>query len=223
MGSILLNALGLGASFLFVFAAISGAMRLAQGGAFGSGAARKVIHIALSHWWLIAIATFDDPWVASAGPSLGLLGAFLAPLVPAQDGAARAKDRGALCYSAALLVLVNLSWRGLISPRSAAAGVFVMGWGDGLAGLVGARFGKRGISIWGRKKTVPGTAAMLVASFLVTFLCVLFAGFPGLSFAVIASLATAAVATILELMTPWGLDNLVIPVGAALFFAGAFG
>lgn len=223
MGSVLLNALGLGASFLFVFAAITGATRLVQGGALGSGAARKVVHIALSHWWLIALATFDDPWIASVGPGLGFVGAFLAPLVPAQDGVARAKDRGAICYSAALLALVNFSWRGLISPRSATVGVFVMGWGDGLAGLVGARLGKRGISIWGRRKTVPGTAAMFLASFIVTFLCLLPAGFPGLSTAAIASLSTAAVATVLELVTPWGIDNLVISLGTALFFAGAFG
>jgi phytol kinase len=217
-----MSAAGLGASFLFVFGVITGAMRLVQGGTLGSGAARKVIHIALSHWWLIAIAMFDDPWVASAGPALGLLGAFLAPLVPAEDGAPRARDRGAVCYSAALLILVNLSWRGLISPRSAAIGVFVMGWGDGLAGLVGARFGGRGIGIWGRRKTVPGTAAMFLASFLVTFFCIAGAGFPGLSAAALACVATAAMATVLELVTPLGIDNLVISLGTALFFAAAF-
>ncbi len=117
---------------------------------------------------------------------------------------------------------MNLSWRGLLPLRAATVGVLVMGWGDGCAGLLGARFGKTGIRIWGRKKTVPGTATMLLVSFVVT-LVVMMASRPpasGLPAAAAVSLATAAVAVCLELVTPWGIDNLTISVGSALFFAG---
>ena len=223
MRAILVSAAGLGASFLFVFGTISGVTRLVTRGSLGSGTARKVIHITLSHWWLIALAMFDDPWVASVGPALALAGAFLKPLVPAEDGSARARDRGVVCYSAALLILINLSWRGLISARAAAIGVFAMGWGDGLAGIIGLRFGRGGVSIWGRRKTGAGTAAMFLASLVVTLLCMAASGFPGFMSGAVAALSTAAVATGLELMTPWGTDNLTVALGTAVFFARAFG
>jgi phytol kinase len=227
MRSILLDAAGLAVSAAFVLGVIAAGKGLLRAGILGAGTTRKVVHIALSHWWLIAVAMFDDPWVASAGPALSLLAAFLAPgvrMVPLEEGAAHGRDRGSICYSAALLVLVNLSWRGLVPLRAAAVGVLVMGWGDGCAGLAGARFAKAAVRIWGRRKTVPGTTAMLLASFMVTFIVVMASRPPasGLFPAAAVSLATAGVAACLELVTPWGIDNLTISVGTALFFAGAF-
>ena len=228
MRSLLMNAAGLAASVTFVLAVIAGAAALGRAGTLDVRTARKTIHIALAHWWLIALVMFDDPWVASAGPACSLLAACFVPggrLLPVEEGAARSRDRGAIYYSAALLVLVNLSWRGLISMRSATVGVLVMGWGDGLAGLIGARFLQAGITIWGRKKTAQGTAVMFFTSFVVTLLLILVANHlaRGLPVTAIQCLCTAAVATCLELFTPWGLDNITIPVGTALFFAGAFG
>lgn len=227
MRSLLMNAAGLAASVAFVFAVIVGATALARAGTLDARTARKVIHIALAHWWLIALAMFDDPWAASAGPALSLLGASLVPeagLLPSEEGAGRSRDRGTICYSVALLVLVNLSWRGLIPVLSASIGVLIMGWGDGLAGLIGVRSAKAGVTIWGRRKTIQGTAVMFLASVVVTLLLILVSGnpAPSLPMTATACLSTATVATCLELFTPWGLDNITIPVGTALFFSGAF-
>jgi dolichol kinase len=59
----------------------------------------------------------------------------------------------------------------------------------------------------------------------VTLLLVLVASHPTPRLSVMATwcLSTAVVTTLLELFTPCGLDNITIPVGTALFFAGAFG
>ena len=92
MRSLLMNAAGLAASVAFVFAVVAGATALARAGTLDARTARKVIHIALAHWWLIALAMFDDPWAASAGPAFSLLGASL---VPAPACFLRRKARGA--------------------------------------------------------------------------------------------------------------------------------
>ena len=65
---------------------------------------------------------------------------------------------------------------------------------------------------------------MFLASVVVTLLLILVSGnpAPSLPMTVTACLSTATVATCLELFTPWGLDNITIPVGTALFFSGAF-
>ena len=228
MRSILMNGVGLVASIIFVLGTIAIATRLRRMQALTVSTARKAIHIVLSHWWLIALILFDDPWVASVGPAASLAAASFLPcsrLVPTDEKAARTRDRGTICYSAALLILVNLAWRGLISERAAVVGVFVMGWGDGLAGLVGARFGRAGIYIWGRRKTIQGTTAMFLVSLAVTLLIILVMGSGAASLPTVAnmSFSIAVVATTLEVFTPLGLDNLTIPLGTAAFIAGAFG
>lgn len=227
MRSLILNAAGLAASAIFVFAVIAGAARLRRGGFFNSQTARKLIHVALAQWWLIAVAMFDDPWAASAGPAASLLAASLLPggvLLPAGEGIRQGRDRGTICYSAALLILVNLSWRGLIPARAAAAGALVMGWGDGLAGLTGMRFGGKSVSFGGQRKTLAGTAVMFLSSFVV---CLIVTETwnphgPEIVRAAATSLAAAGVATALELFTPLGIDNLTISVGTSLFYAWAF-
>ena len=223
-----MNGAGLAISVFFVLVVVTGARLLQRAGTWSVRLARKAIHITLSHWWLIASAMIDDPWVASAGPACSLLAASLLPatgVLPSEESDRQSHDRGTICYSAALLILVNLSWRGLIPARAAAAGVLVLGWGDGLAGLVGARWGKRGVLIWGRRKTAYGATAMFLASFLVTMCVTLLSGPPVSGFPRILAISssTAAVAVALELFTPFGVDNLTIPLGTALFFAGAFG
>jgi phytol kinase len=224
MRSLLMNGAGLAASLVFVSASIAGATWLLRGGRLGAPTARKVIHIAEASWWLIAMAMFDDPWAASIGPACSLLASSVFPLggvVPREDGESRARDRGIISYSAALLVLVNLSWRGIVPQWVAGIGVLVMGWGDGLAALVGVKFGRAGLRIWGRRKTVQGTAAMFLAAFLITliFNLVFDPRTSTLPARILLSLSTAGVATALELLTPLGVDNLTISLGTALFYA----
>jgi phytol kinase len=226
MRSLLLNGAGLAASIVFVFFVIAGVSKLHRKGLVSASSARKAIHIALSNWWLIAMAMFDDPWTVSVGPACSFLAAIFFPhlmMLPSAGSGGR-RDKGTIFYSAALLVLVNLSWRGVIPSWIGGLGALVMGWGDGCAGLVGVRFGRAGIRIWGRMKTVEGTATMFLASFAVVLVLTLVfkTRSEGLPRGAIISLSTAAVATALELFTPLGIDNLTISLGTALFYAGAF-
>lgn len=89
-----------------------------------------------------------------------------------------------------------------------------MTWGDGMAALLGQRFGKHRYQILGITKSWEGSLAMAVVSYLVTNL-VLLAG-QELSWQIwVVSLAVAVIATALEAVSKLGVDNLTVPLGSA--------
>ncbi|MGA2641639.1 MAG: hypothetical protein ABSG21_12140 [Spirochaetia bacterium] len=222
-----LDALGLAASYAFVFGFIGLATLLMRRHILHAGAARKVIHIGVAHWWLIAWATMSDPWVASIGPASFIVINALAvryKLLPAMDEGADRRNLGTVYFPISLLLLVNLCWRGVIPQWVGGIAALVLGWGDGLAALVGEGNGTTGIRIWGGRKSAAGTLFMFSASFAVTlvFTLVFNARFGALLPAVGVAACVAAAATAVELFTPLGIDNITIPLSVAALYAGVF-
>jgi phytol kinase len=220
-----MDVLGIAASYVFVLAVIAVATVLARKNVMTGLSARKVIHIGVSHWWLLAMAMIDDPWVASLGPftfifinALALRFRFL----PVMDREADARNWGTVYFPFALLVLVNLCWRHVVPIWVGAIAVLVLGWGDGVAALVGGRSRGRGITIWGGRKTWAGSAAMLASSFVVVLVLTLLFNprFPTLLPAAGVSIAVAAGVTLVEAVTPLGIDNLTIPAACVALYQG---
>jgi phytol kinase len=223
----MMNALGLAASYVFVFGFIGAATLLMRRDALRAATARKVIHIGVAHWWLIAMAMMSDPWVASVGPASFIVINALAlrfKLLPAMDEGADRRNLGTVYFPMALLVLVNLCWRGVMPPWVGGIAVLVLGWGDGLAALVGEANGAPGARIWGGRKSAAGTILMFAASFSVTLVFTLLfnARYAALVPAVGVSTIVAAAATLVELFTPFGIDNLTVPLAVAALYAGVF-
>jgi phytol kinase len=221
------DGIGIAASYAFVFGFIGIATLLLRKGVLAPSAARKVIHIGVAHWWLIAMATMDDPWVASIGPASFILINTLAiryRLLPAMDRAADARNWGTVYFPISLLVLVNLCWRGVMPVWVGGLAVLVLGWGDGLAAIAGEGNDARGMRIWGGRKSAAGTAVMFGASFAVTltFTLIFNRRFGALLPAAGISAAVAMVASVVELFTPLGIDNITVPLLTAALYAGAF-
>ena len=221
------DALGIVASYAFVFGFIGVATLLMKRRVMLPSATRKVIHIGVAHWWLIAMTMMDDPWVASVGPlSFIIINALdiRFRLLPAMDEVADGRNWGTVYFPVSLLVLVNLCWRGVMPAWVGGIGVLVLGWGDGCAALVGERSGGAGLRIWGGRKSAAGTAAMFAASFAVTLVFTLAFShrFGALLPAAGAAAATAAVATVVELVTPLGIDNITVPLVVAGLYVGLF-
>ncbi len=219
--------LGILASYAFVFGLIGIAALLMRRRLLDAHASRKVIHIGVSHWWLIAMAVFDDPWVASIGPvgfiiinALDIRFRLMRAMAEGADG----RNWGTVYFPLSLLILVNLCWRGVMPPWVGGIGVLVLGWGDGLAALVGEASRGRGLRICGGRKSLAGTAAMFAASFVVTLVFTLL--FSSRSAALLpaagVAAAIAAVATIVEVLTPLGIDNITVPLATSLLYAAVF-
>lgn len=93
-----------------------------------------------------------------------------------------------------------------------------MTWGDGIAALVGQKWGKHPYSILGNNKTWEGSLAMTLTCYGVSTIVLGFAYDWQWSVALV-SFPIAVVATILEAISPSGSDNLSVPiVSAALGF-----
>jgi phytol kinase len=227
MTAALKDCLGIVASYAFVCALIAVSTLLVRRGALKPAEARKVIHIGVSHWWLLAMFMIDDPWVASIGPFSFIFINALAlrfRLLPVMDRDAGARNWGTVYFPISILVLVNLCWRQVLPLWVGAIAVLVLGWGDGCAALVGGRVRGPGMRIWRARKTLEGSAAMLAASFAVILVLTLLFNprFSGLLSAAGAAILVAAAVTVVELVTPLGIDNLTIPLACAALYQGFF-
>jgi phytol kinase len=109
--------------------------------------------------------------------------------------------------------LVALTFGVLENPFIGAVGILVMGYGDGLAAVIGKSYGKHKLAFG---KSIEGSITMFVASFIVVFLVSSFTQSVGIS--LILALGVSALATIVELITPKGLDNLSVPLSTSLIF-----
>lgn len=89
-------------------------------------------------------------------------------------------------------------------------GVLVMGLSDAFAGFVGEKYGRHQIIIFNNRKSLEGSLAFLLTTTLLTFL---FAPSLGLHL-IFIPLAL----TLVELILGYGMDNLAIPIFAALLF-----
>jgi phytol kinase len=219
--------IGLAVSYAYVFGFIGLATLLMKRGRLAPKVTRKIIHIGVAHWWLIAMALFEDPWIVSIGPASFIVINALAisfRLLPAMDQGIDAHNWGTVYFPISLLILANLCWRGMMPAWVGGVGVLILGWGDGLAALAGERFGGKGMRIWGNRKTAAGSATMFAASFVVTLVFTLLFNprfhSPAAAIGVSASVAVAA--TAVELATPLWIDNITIPLAAAFLYAGLF-
>jgi len=105
-------------------------------------------------------------------------------------------------------------------PYVVAAGVLPMAYGDSAASLVGERCGRRRYKLFANK-SMEGSAAMFLASFCsLTIGLVFFSQLYSFSVfeKILAVFAAASVATLVESLSPFGFDNLTVPVSSALTF-----
>jgi uncharacterized protein (TIGR00297 family) len=217
-----LNLFGLLASYAGIFGAITVAGILLKRGVVTPASSRKIVHITVSHWWLLMMATMDSFRVALIGPVsfiiLNLI-SLKSGMFKAMEDPEPSRNYGTVYFPVSLLVLVLAAWAGMIPLWVGGVGILVMGWGDGLAALAGLRFGRRSAAIFGSRKSLIGTLVMFIASFTVT--AVLTAVFdPDLPLGLLLgrALATAVFASMIELLTPFGVDNLTVPILTAFFY-----
>jgi phytol kinase len=99
-----------------------------------------------------------------------------------------------------------------------AMGILAMSYGDGLASLIGIKYGERKYTVFKDTKSYVGSVAMFVCTFLLLIIALLFYTVPVTGRVVAYLLCMAGVATVVEGITPLGLDNLSVPFVVALMY-----
>lgn len=248
------NVVGMGLSLVYVLVVLGISSLLSRRG-MGAEGTRKLVHIALGGWWVIASLFFTSPWWAAALPAVFIVVNALAwrkqTLTFMARGEGEGEDTPGTVYYAVSLTLLALFSFGIGAPFVGALGVFCMAFGDGFAAVLGKRFGRRALPAVGGGKSLVGSGVMFGVSFVSCAVVLLVAGAGGwggavptfvpsgsagvasagvvagmdagtAALVVLVALGLAAVATVLEAVSPAGLDNLSVPLGVSGLFAVVF-
>ena len=185
----------------------------------GKEASRKFIHIMLSNWWIIAMVFFESPWVAAIMPAIFVVINYasykmnIIKVMERDDDDANKDSLGTVYYALSLLILAIITFGPIKNPLIGLCGIAVMGYGDGLAAVIGQSVKSPEYKVFGNKKTVAGSLTM----FFVTLLII--AGFLQYSMAeyvAIKSILIAALMTIVEAVSIKGTDNITVPLLTSL-------
>ncbi|MBD3400651.1 MAG: phosphatidate cytidylyltransferase [Candidatus Coatesbacteria bacterium] len=215
--------IGLAISYAFVFAVLGVAGVLQKRGRISGETARKIVHIGVSNWIVLAMFLFHDWYFAIIGPASFVILNFISWRYDLFEGMeAGDKSPGTVFFAISLTVVTWHFWwlwntTGVDLRFIAVTAILVMGWGDGLAAVFGHRYGKRKLIGY---KTLVGTTAMFIVSVIVCLaVSLLLAPWPAAT-ALLLGLALAALATIGELLLPAGWDNLIVPLVTAYAYYG---
>lgn len=178
---------------------------------------RKFIHIGVCNWWLLAWIFFDNYIIASILPAIMVVlnyYNFRFGFIPGMEPKEKKKrSMGTVWYALSVFILTILLFQQKENLYIGALAILILGYGDGLAGLLGSAFGKHKIEVG--NKSMEGSLVVLLLSFLISII-LLQALFPAEQVA-IYSLYIAVFATMVEAFSPKGSDNLFLPLGVALF------
>ncbi|MEO1341938.1 MAG: diacylglycerol/polyprenol kinase family protein [Cyanobacteria bacterium J06635_13] len=181
---------------------------------------RKVVHIGsgnviLLAWWFdISRSVIVGAAIIAAAIAIT---SYIIPILPSIESVGR-QSFGTLFYAISMGVLSAYFWRD--TPQYAVIGILTMAWGDGMAAIIGQRFGKHKYHLGETTKSWEGSGAMAAAAFLVTSATLLTVEGSSLQAWTIA-VVVALVATVCEAFSKLGVDNLTVPLASGfLCFLG---
>ncbi len=182
-------------------------------------ASRKYIHIMLSNWWLIAMVFFNSAIWASILPIIFVFINFISykyNIIKSMERDENERDGlGTVYYAITLLILSIITfgplnyYKEIFGPLIGLVGVIVMGYGDGIAAIVGKAIKSPSYKIGTSTKTLAGSFAMLCITFVIVSG---FLAYIKTSNWFIKSVMISILATIIEAVSIKGTDNLTVPI-----------
>lgn len=97
-------------------------------------------------------------------------------------------------------------------------GILAMSYGDGFASILGARFGKHTYQVFHDKKSIEGSAIMFLTTLPLLVINFLFYLRPLTVYIITVLILVSLFATVVEALTPKGLDNLTVPLLASFAY-----
>ena len=185
---------------------------------------RKFLHIMVGNVAFL-LPIFKTGWVMAfiaAGPFI-IFTFLMSPYTPIKSikgrTSAAGHSMGLVYYSITWTVLAYLFFDNMVII---AIGILAMSYGDGFASIVGIRFGKKKYNVFGDQKSYIGSIAMFVFTFITTVVALIYYSIPLSGYVILVLLGIAVVASIVEGLTPKGLDNLSVPFVTAFLYWAVF-
>ena len=177
----------------------------------GKEVTRKYIHIMLSNIWFISMAFFYNFIIATILPMLFVIINSLSykfNLIKIMEREDKKEGIGTVYYAISLTVLSLVTFY-INKPILALPGILIMGYGDGLAAVIGQKVKSKSFNILGSTKSIAGSATMLIVSLIIS---ILIFSFIGIEYLILKAFLIAIIATILEAISVKGLDNITVPL-----------
>lgn len=186
---------------------------------------RKILHFILLGAYIPLVFAFEAWWMATIFAASLIIILFpalsIAGKIPMFSAFVNERKKGEFKSSMVLAVgmmafSVTVCW-GLFGDRYLVlASIYAWGIGDGLAALVGKRFGKHKIK-WRMadgKKSVEGSATMFLCALVSVFAVLLVRGGIGMPVCFAIAFLSALVCTVAEMCAKNGWDTVICPVSA---------
>lgn len=206
------NFIGLIIAYVYIFSVLAVAEWLRRRRGYGGDFTRKFVHIGVGMLiWLVPFL-FDRPWLFVFA-SLTFVVLNLLDWRYGYFSAMAAGDRanlGTVYFPLAAAVVAIIFWN---QPPLMVAALMPLTWGDGLASVIGRKFGAHEYVVLDHVRTLEGSATFFIASSVATWLALwLVTGPPEITpaEAVPTAITVALASTMVEAVSPWGLDNLTV-------------
>ncbi|MFX1417038.1 MAG: diacylglycerol/polyprenol kinase family protein [Promethearchaeota archaeon] len=226
-------------SFILILMLVQINAAIEKSGKLSTVVTRKVIHTFAAPVWAVSWLLFSggvfSRWLAMVVPLL-----FVIQFIAIGTGKMQNEDfvrsmsrsgdprelLGGTLYYAFMMVVIGILWfyvppdGNLANATPLALVVFgCLAGGDGFADVIGRKYGgDRKFGIGGAEKTLAGVIGMFIGSFLFSFVLVFLFSIEVAAFSVVDLIlpivVVSLVATIVEAITPKGLDNLTISIAA---------
>lgn len=210
------NILGIVVSYVFIAIVIVGAKFFEKA---GKEASRKFIHIALANWWFIAMYFFDNVILLSIVPLSFVVINYISykkNLISVMERDEEEKDGlGTVYYALALLILCIYTFGIIKRPEIGLCSVLIMGYGDGMAAIIGKSVKSYKYKIGTTTKSLAGSATMLFITFVISAILLYVTN---VDLWMLKAIIVALVLTIVEAVSVKGTDNITVPLLASILF-----
>lgn len=195
-----------------------------------SSTSRKFIHIGTGPLFIFCWLLFPDlplsKYLAAFVPflivlqlvfvGLGLIKDESTVKAMARTGGKSELLRGPLLYGIVFVILTIFGWKSIYSIIS----LMILCGGDGLADLIGSKYGSRAIP-WNHKKSILGSLSMFMGGFILSSILILIYKYAGYFdtpwIQILSSLGLISfIATLVESATPSEYDNLTVPAASII-------
>ena len=182
---------------------------------------RKFIHIGVGMWVVGTVFLFETWYLALIPPATFVVInaiSYWRGTFKAMESEERG-NLGTIYFPIAFGAVIYYFWS---MPVLMVAAMMPLTWGDAMAAVFGRRYGHNHYTVGKHTRSVEGSLAMLFWSWVMTSLALFvmpyLLGRPLINWmlALIYGLAVALVCTLVEAISPWGIDNLTIPAAAVL-------
>ncbi|MDD3241713.1 MAG: DUF92 domain-containing protein [Bacilli bacterium] len=207
-----MNYIGILVSLLYIFLIMKVSSVMLKKKKFDKEMSRKFIHIGLGNWYLIAWFFFDNAFFAAILPAIFIVINYLSVKNNLNLSMEREENNsyGTVFYSISLLILTIVFFNDRSNLFIGALSALILGYGDGIAGLIGMDYGKHKLY---NGKSLEGSISNFIVSFMISYL---FLGNFILNNVFIYSFIIATFSMFIEAICTKGYDNLFLPLGISI-------